>query len=174
MLHPRDAYEVFQIQLVGGHNRPDVMIWEPDKNGVYTVRSGYRLFVKNNGLRQLGEREAETARTHSREGWSPPPERVLKFNVDGAFFEDQCRYGTGMVLRDATGKMILSASKPKKGSMDPMEVELLAMLRGLQIFLPLFIQNLQVVSDSLLVAQEVTKVQDESLPIWRNLIRVIR
>ncbi|CAI9761215.1 unnamed protein product [Fraxinus pennsylvanica] len=280
LLHPRDAYEVFQIQLVGGHNRPDVMIWEPEKNGIYTVRSGYRLFVKINRDRQLGEvsyaddqrkmwkkiwkmqiphkirvfawrvchnglptlrnllarkviedavckfcnKEEEDINhallycsriepvlatklsflnttserrdiahmvnlvisrnipgeleelflclwgmwysrnqfifeqkifspqmaidhaltiageyicahkqrqqgTHRREGWSAPPEGVLKLNVDGALFEDQCRYGIGMVLRDAIGKMIFSASKPERGSMDPMEAELLAMLR---------------------------------------------
>ncbi|CAI9769127.1 unnamed protein product [Fraxinus pennsylvanica] len=83
--------------------------------------------------------------THSREGWSPPPKGVLKLNVDGALFEDQCRYETEMVIRDATCKMIFSASKPEKGSMDPTEAELLAMLRGLQIYLPLSIQNLQVI-----------------------------
>ncbi|CAI9757430.1 unnamed protein product [Fraxinus pennsylvanica] len=240
------------------------MIWEQERNGVYTVRSGYRLFVKTNGDRQLGEvsyaddqrkmiepaltvklsflRNISEQRdivhivnlvisrnipgeleelflclwgmwyrrnkfifeqkifnpqmaidyaltiageykcsnkqrqqgTHRREGWNAPPEGVLKLNVDGALFEDQCRYETGMVLWDATGKMIFSASKPERGSMDPMEVELLAMLRGLQICLPLSIQNLQVESDSMLVVQEVTKIQDESLSIWENLIHEIR
>ncbi|CAI9778785.1 unnamed protein product [Fraxinus pennsylvanica] len=108
------------------------------------------------------------------EGWRAPPEGVLKLNVDGALFEDQCRYGTGVVLRDATGKVIFSASKPERGSMDPMEAELLAMLTGLQICLPLSIPSLQVESDSLLVVQEVTKVQNESFSLSGNLIQEIQ
>ncbi|CAI9783849.1 unnamed protein product [Fraxinus pennsylvanica] len=112
--------------------------------------------------------------SHHRTGWNAPPERVLKLNVDGALFEDQRRYGIGMIIQDAIGQVIFSASKPEKGNMDPMEAEFLAILRGLQICLSLSIPNLQVESDSPLVVQELTETPAESLFLWGNLIQDIR
>ncbi|KAF5476529.1 hypothetical protein F2P56_003276 [Juglans regia] len=58
----------------------------------------------------------------------PPPVGVLKLNIDGALFHDQCRSGVGMVLRDEYGKVIFFASKPTHEVQDPMEIELIAIL----------------------------------------------
>ncbi|XP_041001600.1 uncharacterized protein LOC121247296 [Juglans microcarpa x Juglans regia] len=81
--------------------------------------------------------------------WLPPPTAVLKLNIDGALFLDQCRSGVGMVLRDEHGKVIFSANKPEHEVQDPMKIELIAILRGLQMCIPLGIAELQVESDFL-------------------------
>ncbi|CAI9764597.1 unnamed protein product [Fraxinus pennsylvanica] len=141
MLHPRDTYEVFQIQLVGGQNRPDVMNWEPEKNGFYTVRSGYRLFVKNNGSRQLDEvsyaedQQKMNQFIFEHKIFTPQMAIDHALIVAGGFkcAQKQKQYGTEMGLWDATRKMIFSVSKPEKGSMDPIEAELLAMLREMAL-----------------------------------------
>ncbi|KAF5469518.1 hypothetical protein F2P56_013583 [Juglans regia] len=105
--------------------------------------------------------------------WQPPPAGVLKLNIDGATFHEQCRSGVGMVLRDERGKVLLTASKPKHDVSDPIEIEFLAVLRGLQICFPLGISELEVESDSLLVVQKINKEQ-ESMSIWGNLVSEIK
>ncbi|KAG2667144.1 hypothetical protein I3760_15G097700 [Carya illinoinensis] len=83
--------------------------------------------------------------------WTPPQVGALKLNTDGATFQDQCSSGVGMVLRDENGQVIFTASKPEHKVTDPMEIEFLAVLRGLQICLPLGIAELEVELDSLSV-----------------------
>jgi hypothetical protein len=41
--------------------------------------------------------------------WEPPPEGWLMINVDGAFDERTGEGGTGVVIRDHTGKITLTA-----------------------------------------------------------------
>ncbi|XP_035546523.1 uncharacterized protein LOC118348595 [Juglans regia] len=105
--------------------------------------------------------------------WQPPPAGVLKLNIDGATFHEQCRSGVGMVLRDERGKVLFTASKPEHDVSDPIEIEFLAVLRGLQICFPLRISELEVESDSLLVVQELNKEQ-ESMSVWGNLVSEIK
>lgn len=38
--------------------------------------------------------------------WSPPPNRVLKFNVDGAAKNKQCLAGIGGVLHNSKGGVL--------------------------------------------------------------------
>ncbi|KAG6674749.1 hypothetical protein I3842_15G060700 [Carya illinoinensis] len=45
--------------------------------------------------------------------WPPPPSSVLKLNVDEAIFNDQCRSGIGVVLRDDKDKYCLLQANPK-------------------------------------------------------------
>ncbi|KAF5477566.1 hypothetical protein F2P56_004192 [Juglans regia] len=281
LLPPRVAYEVFKLPLPA-NNRPNTIVWELEKHGLFTVRSAYRLFLASKEERQLGEakkvltdamckrcnmeeevinyallycprlqdvllsqlhflkenalqtdfihvvdqvirrnnygemeklflcawgiwysrnqliyenkridptqaidnalsiaKEYECAIEEQNKGlkpycgWFPPPVGHLKLNVDGALFHEQSRSGVGMILRDETGKVIFSASKLEHESIDPMEVELVALLRGLQLCLLLGIHDLEVESDALLVVQELTK-EEESMSIWENLVFEIR
>lgn len=64
-------------------------------------------------------------------GWMKPPPRVLKLNVDGASFKDQHKAGVGIILRDFEGEVIPAISKKELEVIDPDEVGLLAILRGL-------------------------------------------
>ncbi|XP_042983206.1 uncharacterized protein LOC122312616 [Carya illinoinensis] len=89
--------------------------------------------------------------------WQPPPEGVLKLNIDGALFSDQCKAGVGAVLRDNEGDVIFAASKSEPDIAYSLEIEFLTILRGLQLCMSLGITKLRVESDSLLVVQELEK-----------------
>ncbi|XP_042944784.1 uncharacterized protein LOC122278665 [Carya illinoinensis] len=105
--------------------------------------------------------------------WQPPPVGSLKLNVDGATFSDQCRSGIGVVLRDDKGKVTFAASKPEDAIADPMEIELIAILRGIQLCIPLGIVELQIESDALLVIEELKK-DGKSSTLWSSLIHEIK
>lgn len=76
-------------------------------------------------------------------------------NVDGAIFEGQHSIGVGMVLRDVKGDVIMIATRKEYEVNDPIEIELLAVFRGLQICMHMGITNLIVESDSLLMVQAI-------------------
>lgn len=54
LLPLRVAYEVFKLPLPA-NNRPDTIVWEPEKHGLFIVRSAYRLFIASKEERQMGE-----------------------------------------------------------------------------------------------------------------------
>ncbi|KAF5444777.1 hypothetical protein F2P56_033882 [Juglans regia] len=97
----------------------------------------------------------------------------MKLNVDGAVFQDQHRAGVGIILRDANGEVLLTASKKEKEVNDPAEVELLAMLRGLQLCPPLGIEELIMESDSLLMVTQVQAVE-EYWSLLGNIVKEIK
>ncbi|KAF5447115.1 hypothetical protein F2P56_032687 [Juglans regia] len=93
-------------------------------------------------------------------GWEKPPTGVLKLNVDGAIFKDQHRARVGIIFRDAAGDVILAASKKEYAVNDLAKVELLAMLRGLQLCLPVGIEELILESDSLMMATQLEEEEE--------------
>ncbi|XP_042942822.1 uncharacterized protein LOC122277005 [Carya illinoinensis] len=86
-----------------------------------------------------------------------PPSRVFKLNVDGAFSSNGSMAGIGAIVRDSKGEVIMSAAKKELSVMIVVEVEALAILRGLQFCIHLGIHNLVIESDSLLVVKEFNK-----------------
>ncbi|XP_042950144.1 uncharacterized protein LOC122282259 [Carya illinoinensis] len=85
--------------------------------------------------------------------WSPPPEGFLKLNIDGALFFDQKKAGIGAVLRDGRGEVILAASKMECYIEEPETIELVAILRGLQLCIQSGISKLVVESDCKLLVE---------------------
>ncbi|KAF5481561.1 hypothetical protein F2P56_002202 [Juglans regia] len=61
-----------------------------------------------------------------------PPQNALKLNVDGAAFDTLNRVRVGLILRNTSCEVILVASMQENG----VEIELLAILRGLQSAFP--------------------------------------
>ncbi|XP_042950614.1 uncharacterized protein LOC122282698 [Carya illinoinensis] len=145
-------------QLPGGNLEPS-STWNP--------------FLSKNSREHKATIEATKIKQRYRCQWQPPPEGVLKLNIDGALFSDQCKAGIGAVLRDKEGKVIFAASKSEPAIADPMEIELLAMLRGLQLCVSLGITSLQVESDSLLTVQELEK-EGYSTTLWGGLIQEVK
>ncbi|XP_042950059.1 uncharacterized protein LOC122282170 [Carya illinoinensis] len=89
---------------------------------------------------------------------------ALKLNVDGAIFEDQEKVGVAMLLRNDRGLVLFSASKMENGVIiDPMEVELLAILRGLQLCIRMGILELVIESDSLMLVEELNNTSESRL-----------
>ncbi|XP_035545034.1 uncharacterized protein LOC118348152 [Juglans regia] len=101
--------------------------------------------------------------------WLPPEQGMLKLNVDGAVFANQRRARVGVILRDDKGGVILLACKKENEINDPLEIELLAILRGLQICLPLGIPQLVIESDYLLLVDEIRN-DKASRSLHENLV----
>ncbi|XP_041026966.1 uncharacterized protein LOC121267170 [Juglans microcarpa x Juglans regia] len=86
--------------------------------------------------------------------WQAPSQNALKLNVDEAIFATLNRSGVGFILRSSSSKVIMAASMKENGANDSMEIELLAILRGLQICIPMGIDELIIESDLLLIVNE--------------------
>jgi ribonuclease HI len=65
--------------------------------------------------------------------WSRPPEGWVKLNVDGAWTKEDCRGGTGMILRDDQGCTIFAAYNHLQSCGSPLEAELLACIEGMTL-----------------------------------------
>ncbi|XP_042939527.1 uncharacterized protein LOC122274566 [Carya illinoinensis] len=105
-------------------------------------------------------------------GWRPPPTGVLKLNTDGAMFQEQCKIGVGVILRDENGKVVMATCNKEPEFSEPMEVELLAILRGLQLCVPMGINDLIVEIDSLLSVNAIV-AEGEFISTSGNLISSI-
>lgn len=79
----------------------------------------------------------------------------------------------GSVFRDDKEHVIMACSKIEQHSGDPLEIELLALFRGVQVCVPVSIQRLRIKSDSLLAVQAVDE-GEESCFRYSNLIREIQ
>ncbi|XP_042983365.1 uncharacterized protein LOC122312778 [Carya illinoinensis] len=86
--------------------------------------------------------------------WQAPLEGFLKVNVDGAIFADQRKAGIGVVLRDTNGAILMAASKIEMEVDEAATIEAIAILRGIQLSLPLGIPKLIIETDCLHVVQE--------------------
>lgn len=110
-------------------------------------------------------------RIHCR-GEFPPP-WVFKLNDDGAFSQDGSRAAIGAVIRDSSGAVIMSVAKRELATMKILEVEGIAILRGLQFSMHLGIHHLIIESDSLLVINELQKTEDSNA-IFGNIIKEVK
>lgn len=77
-----------------------------------------------------------------------PPD-YLKINVDGEVFFDNYKAGIDMILRDENGETIQAASIAELGVKEPEDLELLAILKGLQLCLRMGIKKIIIESDCL-------------------------
>lgn len=68
----------------------------------------------------------------------------------------------GVILRDCIGTVLLEASMEEPEVGDPVEIELVAMLRGLQLCLPMGIEEIILASESLLIV--ISQIRKEIEP----------
>lgn len=108
----------------------------------------------------------------AKKGWKAPEDGMVKLNKDGALFPHRQIAGIGSVLCDDLGRVLMEATKPKIMVGDRLRNELLAILRGLQLCIPLGLRTLEVESDSLL-ALNALKEGDELLVSYSHLLREI-
>ncbi|KAF5454868.1 hypothetical protein F2P56_024501 [Juglans regia] len=102
--------------------------------------------------------------------WCKPPLRVLKLNVDGAIFPDQHRVGVGIILRDNASTVLMAVSMRESEVNDLAKIELVAMLKGLQLCLTMDIKDLILESDSLLTVNQL----NEDTNSWSFLGNIIK
>ena len=102
-------------------------------------------------------------------GWQAPPEDAVKLNVDAAFFSNTKEASLGMVLRDHTGRTLLSAVRRVGEVYSPLQAELLAIQFGLEECKSQGLQTLIIESDSLLAIKEIDKGHD-SFSEWFSTV----
>ncbi|KAF5463849.1 hypothetical protein F2P56_013977 [Juglans regia] len=101
--------------------------------------------------------------------WQAPSQNALKLKVDGAIFATLNRAGVGVILKNTSSEVIMVANMKENGVNDPMEIELLAIFKGLQICIPMGIDELIIESDSLLIVNELIEAC-EPTSAWGNLV----
>ncbi|KAF5481238.1 hypothetical protein F2P56_001906 [Juglans regia] len=101
--------------------------------------------------------------------WNPPPASFLKLNVDGSLFFDQKKAGIGAVLRDEKGDIIFAASKVEFHIEEPDIIELVVVVRGLQLCLQFGITKVQVESDCKLLIDDLQYESFQSASELANL-----
>ncbi|KAF5445095.1 hypothetical protein F2P56_034173 [Juglans regia] len=91
----------------------------------------------------------------------------------GAIFADPHMVGVGVIFRDSEGTVLLVASMKESEVGDPAEIEMVAMLRGLQLCIPMGIEKLILESDSLLM---VNQMNEDTKPwsLFGNIIKETR
>ncbi|XP_035551721.1 uncharacterized protein LOC118349890 [Juglans regia] len=97
--------------------------------------------------------------------WSTPPEDSLKLNIDGALFFDLNKAGMGAVLRNHMGEILMACSRVESVSLEPEQVEAVALLRGLQLCMSLGIPKLIIESDCLFLVEEVNRSSESNAAI---------
>ena len=65
--------------------------------------------------------------------WTPPPQDMLKFNVDGGFVEDGMQGAGGMVVRDNTGKVVAARARQLDCAADAFSTQLRAVEQVLDL-----------------------------------------
>ncbi|XP_042954614.1 uncharacterized protein LOC122291030 [Carya illinoinensis] len=161
---PRDLEKFFLMAWSFWYRRNLFYFEEQVQHPQQSVDHAMSLFKESR------EAQASTKQNMVRDmRWKPPPIGALKINTDGAMFQGCCTSGVGVILRDEKGKVILAACKKEPEFSDPMEVELLAILRGLQLCIPLGIGELIVETDSMLSVRALT-AEGESMSPHGNLI----
>ncbi|XP_042952128.1 uncharacterized protein LOC122289214 [Carya illinoinensis] len=102
--------------------------------------------------------------------WEPSQPGTFKLNVDGAIFQNQQSAGIGAILRDSKGEVLMAVSKRESAVGDATSIEMLAILKGLQLTLHLGIQHLIIESDALTLVKEMHKTEP-SMTLVGNVIR---
>lgn len=74
--------------------------------------------------------------------WKLPREGYLKLNVEETLFFDLNRTKVGSILKDCRGIAIMAANFLEQNIANPLDIEVLAILRGLQICFNQCISNL--------------------------------
>ncbi|CAI9760756.1 unnamed protein product [Fraxinus pennsylvanica] len=181
----RDLFEaVMQIKRVGGKEALSLFftlassIWLSRNKKLYEDESLNMSSTIEHAISMLhlfdGVKTQSSSALNSFCAWKAPPTNFLKLNVDGATFCHLHKAGISVVLRDQAGKVLMTASKRDWEVADPEMIEFLAVLRGLQLIMPMGISHLVIESDCLLVVSQLNDVESITTSPWGSIIADIR
>ncbi|KAL9673458.1 hypothetical protein QQ045_029716 [Rhodiola kirilowii] len=88
--------------------------------------------------------------------WTPPPQNVIKINIDGAWEMNSREAGLGIVARDHLGTVLWTRAVHQRKGMCSSEVEGQALLLGLKLALAMKLKAVLFETDSLDVFRAVT------------------
>ncbi|KAL8511483.1 hypothetical protein ACS0TY_018036 [Phlomoides rotata] len=145
--HPNDVSRVLRtsISLVGYN---DSLVWHYSRDGVYSVKSAYRLASNLVSDVQV-EQQEDWPRVWSLQvrlssvylDWwcasctmssmASPPASFVKDNVDATFFEDSSEMGVGIIIHDAEGEFVSCRTIVVPGVFRVDEGEVMGLLKAL-------------------------------------------
>lgn len=102
-----------------------------------------------------------------------PPINTIKLNVDGTMVHDQQCAGIGATLRNIQLEVLMAVSKKENMVQEHLDIELVALLRGLQLCLHMSLRDFIVEIDSVLMVK-VINVEGASKSLLGNIIRDIQ
>lgn len=97
----------------------------------------------------------------------------MKINCDGAFQQESMKGGWGFIIRDQDGKCICAGRGVVQYALDPLQVELMACLKGVKSAMEMGISKIVVETDALLVKQSVESFSHEDCP-YGGLVTELR
>ncbi|KAK9901013.1 hypothetical protein M0R45_002307 [Rubus argutus] len=99
--------------------------------------------------------------------WTPPPEPLVKINVDGAWDNSSSFSGSGVIIRDSLSNFIAGSSTNHKVS-SVIEAEAFSLVDGIQLAVQLNQDNVILESDSLELISSLALLSNIS---WRWILR---
>lgn len=106
------------------------------------------------------------------ETWSAPPPSVHKLNIDGSFNPISGTAGIGGIIRDHHGDLIQAFSYATAAK-SPLEAEMQAFLRGLQLCLGLGLTDIIIEGDSFIIWSSLHSAHGfhwNLIHLWRRII----
>ena len=103
--------------------------------------------------------------------WLPPPDGMIKINVDAAISKNECTASVAAIARDASGCFLGASALISKGITDPEVMEAVACREGLSLALDLQITRLRLASDN---SSVVKNIRDGSKGVYGQVIEEVR
>ncbi|XP_073137691.1 uncharacterized protein [Henckelia pumila] len=158
----RDKHLISAIPL-SRRECEDKWIWGPDRNGSYSVKSGYKILQLSSGLtpqasanqKRIFNSPPRTQQSDSK--WIKPPRQFLKCNVDAAIFNSPPRMRFGCIIRDSVGEAVAAVHGCFPGVFDPRTAEALSIREALSWLKDLSYSNIMVESDALTLIEALKK-----------------
>ncbi|KAL5751755.1 hypothetical protein ACOSQ2_022262 [Xanthoceras sorbifolium] len=101
------------------------------KLNVDLVSWSFSLLAEFQGIQRVFGSPPQPPRQHCSDPWLPPPTGSLKLNSDAAVKPGSSMMGSGAVVRDGQGKIVVASAKPLLGFFSVELGELLALREGL-------------------------------------------
>ncbi|XP_030923859.1 uncharacterized protein LOC115950759 [Quercus lobata] len=186
-----DAEAIYRIPL-SRRCVPNKLFWLYNKNGRYSVRSGYHTArylwneLKQNaqdvwaGYPQRALQKGLTAQVSvlqlvevlmqrlpedALEVFLPPDGSTYKLNFDATVFSDASASGVGVMIRNAGGQVMAALSSRGLAVLDSEEAEVLACRRALEFAIEVGFSDLIVEGDNANAMRSIVSTQDD----WSRL-----
>ncbi|XP_058758355.1 uncharacterized protein LOC131631582 [Vicia villosa] len=183
--------DILQVPLLKEVVR-DRLIWKEEQNGVYSVRSGYRLWRSSFEATKVGmiafhnwqdwfmaQRNQESGiNPQNGISWNPPSEGWLKCNVDAGFNKEWGATNRGWCVRDKSGNFIVAGVAWDIDTLSILEAEASAIKEAIEGAIAMHLENVIFESDAQQVVQAIhSKHMDDSefsliIMSIRNLLHV--